>query len=108
MGDREATLALYMARDAAGAVAARLMAEGRSPRTPAIAVENAGRPAARLLRADLASLGAVVEAAAPTGPVLLIIGEVAARAHWPALGQVEVVGASAASESTRQSRASAI
>jgi uroporphyrin-III C-methyltransferase len=78
--DPETTLVLYMARDAAGAAARRLMDEGRSPLTPAIAVENAGRPDARLLRADLASLGAVVEAAAPRGPVLLVIGEVAAQA----------------------------
>ncbi len=83
--DPETTLALYMARDAAGATADRLMAEGRSPRTPAIAVENAGRPDARLLRTDLAGLAAAVEAAAPTGPVLLVIGAVAARARAPGL-----------------------
>jgi uroporphyrin-III C-methyltransferase len=78
--DPETTLVLYMARDTAGAIADRLMSEGRSPRTPAIAVENAGRPDARLLHADLAGLAAVIEAAAPSGPVLLVIGAVAARA----------------------------
>lgn len=83
--DPETTLALYMARDAAGAVAARLIAEGRSPHTPAIAVENAGRADARILHADLATLGASVEAAAPTGPVLLVIGSVAAMARRPSI-----------------------
>ena len=83
--DPETTLVLYMARDAAGAVAERLMAHGRSPSTPAIAVENAGREDARLLHADLSCLGAVVEEAAPQGPVLLIVGEVASKAGASAL-----------------------
>jgi siroheme synthase len=59
---------------------AALVAEGRCASTPAIAVENAGRPEARLLHADLGGLGAAIEAAEPTGPVLLVIGDVAARA----------------------------
>ncbi|MDB5460173.1 MAG: uroporphyrin-III C-methyltransferase [Caulobacteraceae bacterium] len=78
--DPETTLVLYMARDAAGQAADRLMACGRSPSTPAIAVENAGRKDARLVQADLSTLGAVVETAALRGPVLLVIGEVAAKA----------------------------
>jgi uroporphyrin-III C-methyltransferase len=85
--DPETTLVLYMARDTAGIVADRLMAEGRSPSTPAIAVENAGRPQARLLHATLGGLGAAIEAAAPTGPVLLVIGDVAARAWDRAAAQ---------------------
>jgi siroheme synthase len=48
-------------------------------------VENAGRADARILHADLATLGACVEAAAPTGPVLLVIGSVAAMARRPAV-----------------------
>jgi hypothetical protein len=44
-------------------------------------VENAGSPAARLMTAPLARLGETIEAAAPSGPVLLIIGEVASRAR---------------------------
>ena len=78
--DAEATLALYMARDAARPIAEHLMAQGRSPATPAIAVENAGRPDARVIAGDLAALPALIEAAAPTGPVVLIVGSVAARA----------------------------
>jgi uroporphyrin-III C-methyltransferase len=83
--DPQATLVLYMARDTAGAVAERLIRHGRSPRTPAIAIENAGRPDARLLRSELAGLGALIEAAAPTGPVLLVIGHVADKACIPAI-----------------------
>jgi uroporphyrin-III C-methyltransferase len=74
--DPETTLVLYMARDAACAVAERLIAEGRRPDTPALMVENAGGPSARLVPATLATLGEAVEAAAPTGPTLLVVGEV--------------------------------
>jgi uroporphyrin-III C-methyltransferase len=78
--DPETTLVLYMARDAARAVAERLMAEGRSPQTPALMVERAGAPSARLVRTTLAGLGPAVEAAAATGPALLVVGEVCAEA----------------------------
>ena len=63
--DPKTTLALYMGRDAAAAVADRLIALGRAPATPAIAVENAGRADARAIRADLASLGPAIAAAGP-------------------------------------------
>jgi|WetSurMetagenome_2_1015567.scaffolds.fasta_scaffold458362_1 uroporphyrin-III C-methyltransferase len=80
LADPEATVALYMGRDCATAAAERLMAEGRSAATPAIAVENAGRPQARLLRSQLSELGSAVEGAGFTGPVLLLIGEAMRRA----------------------------
>ena len=79
--DPQTTLVLYMARDSARAVADRLMAEGRSPRTPAVAVENAGAPHARMIAAPLNGLAAELEAASCTGPVLLVIGEAAAMAR---------------------------
>ncbi|MBW8812925.1 MAG: uroporphyrinogen-III C-methyltransferase [Caulobacterales bacterium] len=79
--DPETTLALYMGRDQLAAVAERLIAEGRSPQTPALAVENAGRPDARAIPATLASLAADVAAAAPDGPVVVIVGEVVAQAR---------------------------
>lgn len=82
--DPETTLALYMAGDAADAVAQRLMMEGRSPDTPALAVENAGRPEARLVPCSLRALGAAVSEAAFDGPVLLLVGAVAAQAVAPA------------------------
>jgi len=78
--DPGATLALYMARDSLGAVARRLIAEGRAPTTPAAAVENAGSPAARLWTGTLATLPAQLAEAAPSGPVMIVIGEVAGMA----------------------------
>ena len=81
LADREATVVLYMGRDSARTAAARIMSQGRSPSTPALAVENAGSQSARLVRTDLAGLGETVEAAGFTGPVILLIGEAAARAR---------------------------
>ncbi|OHB31769.1 MAG: uroporphyrinogen-III C-methyltransferase [Phenylobacterium sp. RIFCSPHIGHO2_01_FULL_69_31] len=78
--DPQTTVALYMGRDRLEAAAQRLIAEGRAPETPAIAVENAGRPDARALAGVLADLGATLAAAQVAGPVVLIVGEVAAQA----------------------------
>jgi uroporphyrin-III C-methyltransferase len=87
--DPQSTLVIYMARDAAGAVAARLICEGRSPDTPALMIESAGGPGARLIRTTLAALGPAVEAASPTGPTLLVVGEVGARAADRSTGSGE-------------------
>jgi uroporphyrin-III C-methyltransferase len=78
--DPQTTLALYMGRDQAGAVADQLISHGRSSCTPVIAVENAGRADARALPATLGSLAAVMAQALLTGPVILLIGEVTTRA----------------------------
>lgn len=78
--DPETTLALYMGRDQLGAVAARLIGAGRSPRTPVLAVENAGRPEARAMPATLEGLAAEVATVAPTGPVVVVVGEVTVHA----------------------------
>ncbi|HEX5379501.1 MAG TPA: uroporphyrinogen-III C-methyltransferase [Phenylobacterium sp.] len=78
--DAETTLALYMARDSAQAIADGLVARGLSPATPALAVESAGSPDARLLTGSLADLPGRLEAWSQGGPVLLVVGAVAARA----------------------------
>jgi uroporphyrin-III C-methyltransferase len=79
--DPETTLALYMGRDQIRSVADRLIAEGRRASTPAIAVENAGHPDARAISSTLEDLAAALDAVRPSGPVVLLIGEVAARAR---------------------------
>jgi uroporphyrin-III C-methyltransferase len=81
VADADATLAVYMGRDAAGAVAERLIAEGRSALTPCLVVENAGREGARAEPSDLAHLAEAVASLDPHGPVLLIIGQVALQAR---------------------------
>ncbi len=77
--DPEATLAIYMGSGAAEALGAHLVAAGRHGATPALAVESAGSPDARLRRGTLGELTRLVEDA-QGGPVLLVIGEVAALA----------------------------
>lgn len=77
--DPEATLAIYMGAAAAGAIRDRLIAAGRSAATPILAVENAGRPAARLFTGVLGGLAETVPADLD-GPVLIVVGDVAAQA----------------------------
>lgn len=79
--DPETTLALYMGRDQLAAVAAELTGKGRSPATPAIAVENAGHPHARAFPGTLGSLAGALEAGRPEGPVVVLVGDVTARAY---------------------------
>lgn len=79
--DRETTLALYMARDSIQALFDRLIIEGRPARTPASAIENAGSPGARLFTGNLLTLPALLNEAAPDGPVMVVVGEVAAKAR---------------------------
>ena len=76
----DTTLALYMARDQVQGVANQLMDEGWPACTPAIAVENAGHRDARGVPSTLETLAAAIDAAKPTGPVVILIGDVTARA----------------------------
>jgi uroporphyrin-III C-methyltransferase len=77
--DPEATVAVYMGAEAAPSLARALIAAGRSPSTPVATVESAGAPHARMTPTTLADL---TDGVAPTagGPLLIIVGEVAAAA----------------------------
>jgi uroporphyrin-III C-methyltransferase len=77
--DPETTLAIYMGGGAAGELSARLIAAGRAPATPALAIESAGSPNARLRCGTVAELARLVDGG-QGGPVLMVIGEVAALA----------------------------
>ncbi|WP_421931436.1 uroporphyrinogen-III C-methyltransferase [Phenylobacterium sp.] len=77
--DPEATLAIYMGGGAAQALSEALIAAGRAPSTPVLAVESAGGPQARLASGRLEGLGPLC-APAHGGPVLIVVGEVAALA----------------------------
>lgn len=70
------TVVIYMGAARAEAIAARLIAAGRAPGTPALIVENGTRPDQTVTGSTLAELGAAVARARPTGPALLIVGEV--------------------------------
>src|SRR6185369_10989041 len=67
------TVVIYMGLSTASAIATRLMAAGRAGSTPALIVENASRADERRVLTTLSGLAD--EAAALSGPALLIVGE---------------------------------
>jgi uroporphyrin-III C-methyltransferase len=73
------TVVIYMGLSMAAPIAARLMAAGRAPATPALIVENASRRDERRVATTLAGLAEA--AAALAGPALLIVGEAMALAR---------------------------
>ncbi|WP_369061807.1 uroporphyrinogen-III C-methyltransferase [Caulobacter sp. 73W] len=90
--DRQATLALYMGRSKLGEASQRLIAAGRPAGTPVLAVQNAGRSDARTVSGTLADLPGRLAAAKLDGPVVVIVGEVAARSS--AWGQARAMNLS--------------
>jgi uroporphyrin-III C-methyltransferase len=86
--DPQTTLAIYMGGGAADELGRRLIAAGRSPVTPAAAIESAGSPDARFRLGVLGDLGGLV-ADARGGPLLLVVGEVAALAFATGLADDE-------------------
>ena len=76
------TLVQYMGGREAIATANNLLAQGRSPDTPVIVIENASRPDQRIERMTLGKLAHGLDAA--HGPVLVMLGHaMAERAHQP-------------------------
>jgi uroporphyrin-III C-methyltransferase len=73
------TVVIYMGLSMAAPIAARLMAAGRAGSTPALIVENASRADERRVVTTLSGLAD--EAAALSGPALLIVGEAMALAQ---------------------------
>ncbi len=71
------TLVVYMGVATAKEIAGKLLRHGRMPETPVLVIENGTRPDARYMPASLATLEAAIAAQPPSGPALLIIGEVA-------------------------------
>ena len=69
------TLAVYMGAQTLPGLAAHLIEAGMAPEMPALAVESAALPGQRVLRGTLGALPRLLAAAAPSGPVLLLIGQ---------------------------------
>ena len=72
------TVVIYMGLANAGAIAARLIAAGRAPSTPALIVENASLASERRVATTLAGLADA--ASGLSGPALLLVGETMALA----------------------------
>ncbi len=69
------TLVVYMGGQTLPGLAAHFIEAGMAPDMPAVAVENASLPGERILRGTIGSLPGIVLGAAPSGPVLVLIGE---------------------------------
>ncbi len=97
VADPAVTTVVYMpTKTLAGLVATALQA-GLDPATPAVAIERATRPDERIVAAAIAELPARLAAAAPAGPIVVMIGRVFA-AHLEQAGPqtAEVPSVSAA------------
>jgi uroporphyrin-III C-methyltransferase/precorrin-2 dehydrogenase/sirohydrochlorin ferrochelatase len=81
--DPGATTAVYMGVKTLPALVRRLLDEGLDPGTPAVMVENASLPGERRFVADIAAMPALVAAAAPAGPCMLLYGQTLDRAAKP-------------------------
>ena len=75
------TLVVYMGVATAGTLAARLIAHGLDPATPAAVVENGTLPDERIVAGTVGSLAAMVRAHGIAPPALIVIGEVARLAE---------------------------
>ncbi len=94
------TVVIYMGLTVAADIAARLIAAGRAPSTPALIVANASLPEERRVKTSLANLPAA--AAELSGAALLVVGEAMALASDPQIERKEGLTASLRSaESSR-------
>jgi uroporphyrin-III C-methyltransferase/precorrin-2 dehydrogenase/sirohydrochlorin ferrochelatase len=82
LADPNATLVVYMGRRTAAALAARLIAEGLPPQTPAVAVANVSRPEQETIRTDLRALAAGL-ALPERVPVIILIGAAVGESAAP-------------------------
>jgi uroporphyrin-III C-methyltransferase len=83
----EETTVVLMGLGAVRRIMEGLIAEGRSPDTPAMAVSRATLPGQRVVTATIATLADAVESAKLEGPAALIVGEVVKRAKQESAGR---------------------
>lgn len=81
LADPQASVVVYMGKQAAGVVADGLMAAGLGGDTPVALVENASLPDERTFRTRLDLLPIAARTALGNGPALLLIGEATAVAY---------------------------
>jgi uroporphyrin-III C-methyltransferase len=74
------TLVIYMGVATAEDIADKLMADGLSPETPVVVMENGTRPEQRVLRTLLADMGDMVLAERIVSPAIIVVGQVAGLA----------------------------
>jgi uroporphyrin-III C-methyltransferase / precorrin-2 dehydrogenase / sirohydrochlorin ferrochelatase len=75
-----ATVAVYMGRTVAAAVAEKMIGAGLKPETPVAVIENAAHPDERQFAGTLSELAVLSNHAEIDGPVLIVIGEAVGHA----------------------------
>ena len=105
LADPAVTTVVYMPRATLPELVARALERGLDPQTPAVAVERATRAEERVIAATAAALPARLEAAAPTGPVVVMIGRVFADCVEQPAGQSPLRGPAAPENPRRAAQA---
>jgi uroporphyrin-III C-methyltransferase / precorrin-2 dehydrogenase / sirohydrochlorin ferrochelatase len=80
LADPAATTVVYMPKKTLRALGLAAVAHGLDPATPAVAVANATRPDEAIVAGTIADIAGRIDAAAPDGPALVMIGRVLAHA----------------------------
>ncbi len=88
MSDPATTLAIYMGLSNMAEIARAMIAHGRDPATPAVAVSRATTPQQRCAFGVLADIADIARGERLTSPVLFIVGEAVERI--PALGDAAI------------------
>ncbi len=83
LADPAVTTVVYMPGRTLPELAARAIAHGLDPATPAVAMANASRPDQLVMRSTVAGIADAVAAAAPNGPLLVLIGRALEAAPEP-------------------------
>jgi len=78
VADPSTTTVIYMPKRTLAAITASALEHGIDPGTPAVVVAEATRASEIILRGTVADIAARLEASAPSGPVLVMIGQVLA------------------------------
>jgi uroporphyrin-III C-methyltransferase/precorrin-2 dehydrogenase/sirohydrochlorin ferrochelatase len=78
LGRLTGTIVLLMAVENIGVITEALVAGGRDPETPAVAIQEGGLPGEKSTRATLAKLPGAVAAAGVRPPAVIVIGDVGA------------------------------
>jgi uroporphyrin-III C-methyltransferase / precorrin-2 dehydrogenase / sirohydrochlorin ferrochelatase len=79
LADPAATSVVYMPTKTLPELVTTALRAGLDPATPAVAIERATRSGERVIAATVAELPARLAAAAPSGPVVVMIGRVFAE-----------------------------
>ncbi len=95
------TAVIYMGKTKAAEVSERLIALGRREETPVAVVENATLPNQRVLTGILRNLPLITQVNDLTGPALIVIGEVVAKADLSQAERFETAAAASTVNSQR-------